>query len=118
VPNPVASPTPSQIGIGDGATTIFQAGRVRGGALHYLYNVNSTNRAPRIYLNGTLQVSGYTINSSAAITFGSAPGSGVTVAIDFQYYYRVRFEEDSIESENVAGPYFKISSVKLFEVLA
>ena len=115
VPNPVASPTPSEIGVGDAVTTTFQLGRLRAGALHLIYNVNATSRAPRIYFGSTLQSSGYTISASGLVTFGSAPGSGVVINADFQYYYRCRFDEDSIEAENVAGSYHFIKQVTIYE---
>lgn len=107
--------SPSEIGIGDGSTTTFQIGRVRGGALHYIYTVDTTPGNPKVYVNGVLQSSGYSISPSGLITFGSAPGSGLTIKVDFQYYFRCRFLEDSIEAEQIAAPYYRLKSLVLYE---
>lgn len=115
VANPVASPTPSQIGTGDGTTATFQLARSIGGASHLIYNVNSKNRAPRIYFGATLQSSGYSISASGLVTFSSAPSLATVINADFQYYFRCRFDEDSIEAENIGGPYWMVKSVTLYE---
>jgi hypothetical protein len=51
------------------------------------------------------------------VSFGLAPGSGVQIKVDFQYYFRCHFTENAIESENIAGPYWKITSVSIEECL-
>jgi uncharacterized protein (TIGR02217 family) len=121
-PNPSGSPTPSPIvntvtgnTQGDGTTTTFQLARAWGGFSHLIYYTNVNNRAVRIYINSVLQVSGYSISSTGLVTFGSAPGNGLVVSADFQYYYLVRFMEDSIEAEGVAGPYHVVKSLKFYE---
>jgi len=107
--------TPSDIGVGDGTTTTFQLSRTMGGAPHLVYYVNTTNRAAVIYLNGVVQGGGYTISTTGLVTFTTAPGAGVVVSADFQYYFLVRFDDDSIESETVAGSFEIIKSVTLYE---
>lgn len=89
--------TPSILATGDGTTTTFQIGRTIGGFLEVLFDIDSTVDAPKIYLNTTLQASGYTISATGLITFASAPGSGVLVKADFNYYWRVNFAEDNPE---------------------
>ena len=116
VPNPIANPIPSTIGIGDGTTTTFQLARVGSfGTPHLVTQVNSTNRAPRVYINGVLQSSGYTISASGIVTFSSAPPSGSTIAWDGQFYFLVRFDDDEIEATNVAGSFWVIDELHLIE---
>ena len=112
------TPTPSIIGTGDATTTTFQLGRTLSGRYEPLYDVNATVSAPKIYLGSTLQTSGYTISATGLITFSSAPGSGVQVKADFQYYWRVRFAADSFDFENFAGRWWEAKSIKLRQVKA
>lgn len=107
---------PSQIGIGDGTTTTFQLGRMMGPGLELVYDVNSLVAAPKIYLNTTLQSSGYTINSTGLITFSSAPSSGALVKADFQYYWRVKFAEDSVDFNRIVDYWHQVSTLKLRQV--
>jgi uncharacterized protein (TIGR02217 family) len=121
VPGGPANPSPvnqNTIGIGDGSTTTFQLARVNAfGTPHLVYYVNSLNRAPRIYVNGSLVASGYTISSTGLVTFGTAPTSGYTVAWDGQFYFLVRFDDDKIDATNVAGPYWRLNEVNLLEAV-
>lgn len=110
-----ATPTPSQIGTGDGVTTTFQLARTFGGSSKLIYYVNSTNRAPRIYINGTLDPSGYTISSTGLVTFGSAPSSGAVVAWDGQFFWLVRFANDAIETEQIVQQYFVVKKCEIVE---
>lgn len=107
---------PSQIGIGDGTTTTFQLGRMMGAGFELVYDVNSLVAAPKIYLNTTLQSSGYSINSTGLITFSSAPGNGVLVKADFQYYWRVKFAEDSVDFSRIVDYWHQVSTLKLRQV--
>jgi uncharacterized protein (TIGR02217 family) len=118
VPDPVMNPTPSLIGIGDGVTQDFQIGRIWGGALHWVYYINTNNRAPRIFLGGGIRSSGYTISATGLVHFITPPPSGELIEADFQYYFLARFMEDSIESEAVAGPFHQVRSVTLYETFS
>lgn len=112
----VASPTPSTIGTGTGALTTFQIGRVLGGAFEPVFDINNTPNAPKIYLNSTLQSSGYTISATGLITFTSAPGNGVLVKADFYYYWRVRFAMDDLEFTNFVHDWWEVKKVTLRQV--
>jgi hypothetical protein len=91
-------------GVGDGTTTTFQLARSNDSNVVSvpIYNLQASP-TPLIYLNGMLQVSGYTIGSSGLITFGSAPAGGVVVTATFGYYWPVRFLELNTEWENFAS---------------
>ena len=91
-------------GIGDGVTTTFQLARslnsnVTCVPIYYA----KASPTPLIYLNGVLQVSGYTISTLGLITFGSAPGVGVVVTATFGYYWPVTCLEMTTEFENFAN---------------
>ena len=88
------------LGAGDGSTTQFQLVRTYGGFAEPIYNPELSSPAPQIFLNGVLQSSGYSINSTGLITFTSAQGNGVAVTGTFTFYYRVRFKDDTAEFNN------------------
>jgi uncharacterized protein (TIGR02217 family) len=95
------------LGTGDGNTTVFQFIRSLGGLFVEARNdIQQSPVAPKIYLNGALQTTGYTISyfQSGTVTFAAAPGSGVAITADFYFYYRVKFKDDSqeLQAENIA----------------
>ena len=105
----------SNFGIGDGVTTKFRLARTMGGASHLVY-AHKTSPAPKIYLNAVEQSSGVYSITNGLVTFNAAPSNGVALTADFQFYYRVRFQDDSLEFTNECGPYWTVKSVKLYEV--
>ena len=103
---------------GDGSTKAFRMGRTMNGALHLVGGVDTrdSNRLPQIFINGSPQGGGYSINNnSGVITFTSAPGSGAVISASFAYLFRVRFADDSIEFQNEVGTFWTVGSVKLIE---
>jgi uncharacterized protein (TIGR02217 family) len=107
----------SNFGTGDGTTTTFQLARTMGGFSHLIY-APFTVPAPEIYLNGVLQGSGYTISANGLVTFASAPSASVAITATFQYYFVVRFADDTNEWEQVVEPYWAMKSLVLREVVA
>ena len=85
--------SPQLIATCDGTTTAFTMFRtfISLGAMDIIQNFVS---APSIYLNGVLQVSGYTIDQYGTLTFSVAPGLGVQVSWSGQFYYRCHFLDD------------------------
>ena len=81
------------IGTGDGATTVFPLVASIGG---YSGPVFGTSGVSAAYLDGVSQPSGWSVSSGylPAITFASAPGSGVAVTADFDVLWLCRFAED------------------------
>lgn len=89
------------IGTGNGSQTVFQLTK------KYTSSVTVTriikkpvnNSALKIYLNAVLQSSGYTVNyATGAVTFTTAPGSGVAVTADFEFDVPVRFDTDQLDA--------------------
>lgn len=102
--------TDEAVGAGDGEQTVFN--------LDY-FPVDAA--AAKVYLNGILQVSGYTVsndltNEIAKITFTAAPGAGVVITADYEYYIQVRFDDDKLSRELVQYKLYN-TTLKFKEVL-
>jgi hypothetical protein len=109
---PSATPvvnTSQAIATGDGATKAFSMIRtfITAGAQDLIQNFVNP---PQIFLNGVLQVSGYSIDQYGTITFTTAPGAGVTISWIGQFYYRCHFMED--RWDNLQEDYIEIWSMQ------
>jgi uncharacterized protein (TIGR02217 family) len=90
------------IGVGDGATTIFQMVRrmFSGGLAEPVFAVNnSINNVPAgnvIYLDGIplMTDSGYVLGDDGMLTFDTPPASGVNINADFNYFWPARLADD------------------------
>jgi|SRR5579871_3369443 len=100
----------AQIGVGDGSTASFTCMRfLDGGAFNPAYSEPVGQIEPNganVYVDGTPQVRGTAWNPTYpnVITFagGHIPGAGAIITADYQWYFRVRFAEDSLEFVNKA----------------
>jgi uncharacterized protein (TIGR02217 family) len=104
------------IGIGDGTTLTFRFARwYLSGATDDTYTarifklvgvgfpVGNTYDSVQVFLGGTLQASGYTVDYTTGIlTLQSAPASGVEVAASFEYDWPVRFAADNMAESLLA----------------
>jgi uncharacterized protein (TIGR02217 family) len=106
------------IGTGDGTTTQFQLSRTKGSITIPIQNP-FTLPPPVIYLNGVVQStpSQYSIGTTGIVTFVTAPGAGVLVTADFNYYWQVRFEEDKWDFEQFMFQLYRLKSVKFVQVV-
>jgi hypothetical protein len=93
----------AQFGTGDGATLAFQIARPIGGAANADIIQNFVGN-PQIFINGTLQTSGYSIDTFGVITFGSAPAANAVLAWSGQFYNRCRFDNDAISGFKMIAP--------------
>lgn len=106
----------------DGAETEFQLIKTYSDYFKPIYKpVASTIK---IYLEGVLQTSGYTVNSVGLVTFTTAPASGVAISADFEFDLVVRFENDNLSSRFDAydpnhpeEALYNVPSIFLIEVL-
>lgn len=88
-----------QIGTGNGTLTVFQLVKnYSSGGNGYTREIKKpVSGTVKIYLNGVLQVSGYTLDlTTGIVTFSSAPGSGVVVSADYEFDVPVRFDSDTL----------------------
>jgi uncharacterized protein (TIGR02217 family) len=96
-------------GTGDGSTLQFQ--------LVATYNpsgasapelVQNFNGSPSIYINGTLQSSGYSVDGQGIVHFSTPPSSGAALTWSGQFYYRCRFDEDHFEFKKFMNHLWKV----------
>ena len=84
--------TAQQFGTGNGSTTAFQLSRTMGGGTGFL--------EPVMNLNGTPTITGgsvASISSTGVVTFSSAPSSGAVLSWTGNYYFRCRFDTDTVD---------------------
>lgn len=105
---------PVQIGVGDGTNKNFQIGRQFGASFVPLYDLNDAAYAHKVYKNAVLQAA-YTI-TAGLVSFTSAPAAGNIITADFNYYWRVRFQDDSIDFANFMNNLFEAKKVVLYGV--
>ena len=113
------------LGTGDGSNVTFQFIKTyTSGAVtdvrtitKIVANGNQVYTVPKIYLNGVLQVSGYSINyNTGVLVFVSAPGNAVVVSADFEFDVPVRFDIDKLPVRQEYNKEFYIDSIPLIEV--
>lgn len=83
------------LGTGNGSQTDFTF--VRSVGSYYTEPVNAVATLVKVYLNGVVQSSGYSLVTSGpypVLRFTTAPASGVQVMADFTYYFLCRFVGD------------------------
>ena len=115
------------IGVGDGGTLTFQLTRSIGGVARPVYDINgitasSSPPSPpaHVYVNSVevLPAGGvWSITSAGVLTFGAgrAPGA-YNIAVDFEYFWRVRFADDTLEIGNFGQDFFECKKVSLKQV--
>lgn len=89
------------IGTGTGVLTVFQLKKsYSSGSVVETRTINKPVAGTvSVYLNGVLQSSGVTVNTTTGtVTFSSAPGNGVTVTADFEFDVPVRFDTDRLSA--------------------
>jgi uncharacterized protein (TIGR02217 family) len=99
------------LGTGDGSTTVFQLQRGFGfGGVYFQEPITEPNAITAIYFNGVAQSpSIYSLGANGLITFTTAPGSGVDITADFNFYFLCRFVDDSADFEQFMS---RISQLK------
>jgi len=89
------------IGTGDGSTLIFQLLKnYQSGNQQYVRTINKpVETSEKIYLDGVLQSSGYTIDyTTGIVTFAVAPASAIIITADFEFDVPVRFDTDKFSA--------------------
>ena len=103
-----------EIATGDSNTHIFPIVRTWGyGDLSFTEIIGGINEIQNVYFDDVLQSSDlYTVIYGNYIWFSSAPPSGVTITMDFTFYYLCRFLEDQHDYEEFLKNLWSIQSVK------
>ncbi len=105
------------LGTGDGSSTQFKLARVLGGFSEPVGYVFATDLTA-VYLGGAIvDASAYSVTAPNNLVFATAPGAGVAIAADFDFYFQVRFAEDSLELEEFMSTLFELKQCRLRQVL-
>lgn len=80
-------------GIGDGVTTKFQLSR---SLPDWIEPVKGLIDTPTIYIDDE-EINDFSYDSKGLVTFSAAPADGKILKWSGQYYFRVRFQEDTID---------------------
>ena len=86
--------TGAQFGTGNGTAVAFQLSRNIYGMPDIIQNLNGT---PKIYVNGTLTTPS-SISTTGVVTFSSAPANNAVLTWAGQFYFCVRFTEDTLDA--------------------
>lgn len=106
--------TNQALATGDGATTSFPFVRSFGG---FVEPILAPNVVSHVYFNGVAQSTGsYTVNgwgsaSPGTLVFAAAPGSGVSIAADFSFYFPCRFAADQMDFEKFMAALYSAKKV-------
>ncbi len=98
---------------GDGATTVFPMVRTVGGFTDPVGWVTGLNK---VYLNGAVQTSGFSLAAPNELTFAVAPAAGAEIAADFSYAFLCRFLDDQNDFENFTSELWTVQSLKFRSV--
>lgn len=112
------------IGTGNGATSDFQIVKTYTSGTseqRVIYKIvrpgQQLSILPAVYLNGVLQVSGYTIGyNNGIISFATPPGNGVIVSCDCEYDVPVRFDTDSMAVRAEYNKEYYWENISLIEI--
>jgi uncharacterized protein (TIGR02217 family) len=110
--NQISASAPAYFGSGDGATVNFQLVRPIGMGTDIVQNLNGT---PTIYVNGT--ATSVTMDTTGVVTFANAPAKGTVLTWSGNFYYRVRFDEDSQDYKQFMDKLWSMDSLKLRSVI-
>lgn len=110
------------IGTGDGTTTTFRLVRNVLGSSGFIDLVYYCPTLSNVYLNGTMQSSGFSLSASAnygndSITFASAPSSGVVISADFNFAYVCRLLEDKYDFGQLWPDFYEAKKIDFTTVL-
>lgn len=114
------SATAEQFGTGDGTTTAFQitAKYQNAGGPGAADVIQNFNGAPQIFKAGVLQTvsTHYTLGPTGIVTFTSAPTAGQALTWTGSFYYRVRFDTETLDVEKFMNQMWSARAVKLISV--
>ena len=90
---------------GTGAQTVFQLVRIYdSGGQTERRKITRPKSAIKVYVNGTEQLSGVTVNySTGTVTFTSAPSNGAAIGWSGEFYVPVRFDTDQLQVDYLSA---------------
>jgi len=106
--NTVPASSPQSFGTGDGSTKTFQLVRSFGGFVEPVFALNGT---PTIMING-VATAAYTV-SNGKVAFSAPPASGAAITWYGQFYWVVRFAQDTSEFNEFVYNFWSLGKVEL-----
>lgn len=109
------------IGTGDSSRSSFQLQRTMGTALSdggFAEPILAPNVVNAIYFDGIVQnPSSYSIvPDSGLVTFAAPPATGLVLTVDFSYWFRCRFVDDSYDFENFMHRLWQLKKLTFISV--
>lgn len=95
-------------GVGDGTSTAFQLVAQIGGFTESVYLPTGT---PEIFINSSLQTSGYLFNSVGVITFDTAPASGTFLSWTGTYDWLCRFDSETVNFKEIMSGIWQLDKL-------
>jgi uncharacterized protein (TIGR02217 family) len=111
--------TGQTVGIGTGALNSFQLTKnyISGGVTQSRTLTKPVGGTVKIYLNGVLQSSGYSINlTTGVVTFTTPPALGVVMAADAEFDIPARFDTDRLSASLDSYGSFSWAEIAVVEV--
>ncbi len=107
--------TNQTIGVGNGVVRVFQLTRSLGvTGLSFVEPVRRVLSAT-VSVNGA-EVSGWSVDSSGAVTLASAPAAGAVVTWSGQFMFLCRFTMDEMDPEQMTKDLWSLDGVELMSV--
>jgi uncharacterized protein (TIGR02217 family) len=104
--------TAQSFGVGDGLKTKFQLVRTFGGNVESVMNLNGT---PSISQDGVplTPATDYTIDAYGMVTLAAPPLSSAVLTWTGTYYYRCRFDRDTVDFERFLWDLWEAKRIEL-----
>ena len=119
LPSGTPAATDQAIGIGDGATIIFQLVKAyTSGAQTWTRTITKpVTETVTVALDGIAQASGWSVDTiTGLVIFATAPASGAIVTAGFEFDVPVRFDTDRLDVTHDLERLGSITSIPLIEV--
>lgn len=107
--------TGGELGVADGVTTQFYFKRTMGSFAEKVGQVDNGTTI-NVYDNGVLKTGGgvdYTLTLPNSIVFTTSPAAGHVITADFQFFFNLRFQEDTVDFEKFADKFWMASQIVL-----
>lgn len=113
------TPVVQTIGTGNGVLTTFQLVKLysdAGGSYTRIIN-KPVQGTVFVYLNGVLQTSGFTVNTTTGlVTFTVPPANTVVVTAEFEFDVPVRFDTDELKIQYQAYDQLVVDGIPMVEL--
>lgn len=109
--------TAEPTGTGDGQTQTFQMMRMQAKGTTYQNPepVYAFWQTPQIFLNGS-PTSAWAMSTTGQITFSSPPGAGVAITWTGSFLYLCRFDQDTLDLDQIASLFWENKGLKFRSV--